>query len=113
MILDKLKQDETLLCWETFNADCQSLLVPSGGTWGRLGRLIYFRAFGNSRSPPVRAGLAFSGEADRHQEHLLCVVEPMEGGAPRRKGEGLAELAPPFGSRRTVPARASSATPDK
>ena len=95
MILDKLKQDETLLFWETFNADCQSLLVPSGGTWGG------------------RAGLAFSGEADRHQEHLLCVVEPMEGRAPRRNAQGLAELAPPFGSRRTAPAVASSATPDK
>jgi hypothetical protein len=27
-------------------------------------RLMYFCAFGNSRSPSVRAGLAFSGEAD-------------------------------------------------
>jgi len=36
---------------------------------------------------------AASTRGNRHQEHLLCVVEPMEGGAPRRNAQGLAELA--------------------
>jgi hypothetical protein len=81
MIFDKLKQDETLPFLGNVQRPLPKLsFVGSGGTLGpiqggtrclqrvgkrmRLGRLIYFRAFVNSRSPPVRAGLAFSGEAD-------------------------------------------------
>jgi hypothetical protein len=93
MILEKLKQDETLL----FGKRSTPIANLSSSRRAGLGAPSRTGIFRKSRSP--------SGTPS--------VVEPMEGGAPRRNAQGLAELAPPFGSRRTAPGGASSATPDK